>query len=226
MDQVFRKEVKYRISVIQFARLEPMLAAILRRDRAGEKGTYRVRSLYFDSINDGDLRDVLSGNYSKKKIRLRVYDPAQETAKLELKVKHGPDQQKFSLEITRVQARDLMEGNLEFLREFKEQAAHDLYREMTLGVYRPKIIVDYRRTAFISDLNSIRITFDADMQISDTDLNLFSSHLNLQPLDRGDVGVLEVKYDDFLPSYIKDVLQHIDQLPEANSKYALGRVTC
>ncbi|MCQ4637263.1 polyphosphate polymerase domain-containing protein [Anaerovorax odorimutans] len=225
MEQVFRKEIKYRISVIQYARLAQLLDKEMKRDAYSSKyGSYKVRSLYFDSIHNQDLRDVLAGNYAKRKIRLRVYSPKDKTAKLELKVKHGPDQQKFSLNVSREQAKQLAQGNFNFLRNMEEEVAAYIYQEMTLGVYRPQVIIEYDRTAFIHETNRIRITFDQKVRGSDSNLNLFSENLNLYPLMPEDTGVLEVKYDGFLMSYIKDALALIDQLPQSNSKYVLGRL--
>ena len=224
IEQVFRKEIKYRISVIQYARIEQKLEQILKKDSHGGSAGYRVRSLYFDSIHNQDLHDVLEGLYSKKKIRIRVYSPKDETAKLELKVKHGLDQQKFSLRISKSQAAEMIGGRVDFLRDWDDEVAQYIYREMTIGVYRPQVMIEYDRSAFISDLNRIRVTFDRNVRSTDSCFDLFSENLNFYPLAAGDTGVFEVKYDDFLPSYIKDTLACINQLPQSNSKYVLGRL--
>ena len=71
MQQVFRKEIKYRISIIQYAQLERQLSRIMKKDSFSGPDGYPVRSLYFDSVYNQDLHDVLNGHYSKKKIRLR-----------------------------------------------------------------------------------------------------------------------------------------------------------
>jgi hypothetical protein len=39
-----------------------------------------------------------------------------------------------------------------------------------------------------------------------------------------DQGVLEVKYDDFLPKLIKDTLTPLDELTNSNSKYVQARM--
>ena len=224
MQQVFRKEIKYRISIIQYARLERQLSKIMKKDSYSGSDGYPVRSLYFDSIYNQDLHDVLSGHYSKKKIRLRIYSPEDTKAKLELKVKHGLDQQKYSLTVSRDQAQELSQGNIDFLADWDTPAAQYIYREMRIGIYRPAVLIEYDRIAYVSNINKIRVTFDTHVRSSECNFDLFAKEPNFIPLMPDDTGVLEVKYDHFLLSYIKEALACIDQLPQANSKYVLGRL--
>ena len=39
-----------------------------------------------------------------------------------------------------------------------------------------------------------------------------------------DLGVLEVKFDHFLPDYLRKILDRIDSQAEANSKYTRARM--
>ena len=50
---------------------------------------YMIRSMYFDSINDDDYYEKLSGEVNRKKIRLRIYDKEGELVKLEIKQKYA-----------------------------------------------------------------------------------------------------------------------------------------
>lgn len=226
MQQVFRKEIKYRISIIQYAQLERQLSRIMKKDSFSGPDGYPVRSLYFDSVYNQDLHDVLNGHYSKKKIRLRIYSPKDTKAKLELKVKHGLDQQKYSLTVSRDQAQELARGNIDFLAGWNTSVAQYIYREMRIGIYRPAVLIEYDRIAYVSAINKIRVTFDTHVRSSDCNFDLFTNNPNFTPLMPDDTGVLEVKYDHFLLSYIKEALACIDQLPQANSKYVLGRLRC
>ena len=44
------------------------------------------------------------------------------------------------------------------------------------------------------------------------------------PLMEQDLGVLEVKFDHFLPDYLRKILDRIDSQAEANSKYTRARM--
>ena len=60
--QVKRQEIKYQISLLEYKKLERNLKACMRQDEyAGTDGTYRVRSLYFDTPLEKDRMDVLRG---------------------------------------------------------------------------------------------------------------------------------------------------------------------
>lgn len=221
---VFRREIKYVIPVEWFVRLESRLDALMQRDVYGIRGTYGVRSQYYDSLNDRDLQDNLDGVMEKRKIRVRIYSTEDRYAKLEYKCKSGIESVKYSLSLSREEAEEMERHRYGFLAERKEELAARLYLKMISGVYRPKTIVVYRRTAFQYPVSDVRITFDHDLQGTAGGYGLFEPELPLIPLMRPDTGVLEVKYNDFLPAPIKAVVGRLDSLAEASSKYSKSRM--
>ena len=100
--------------------------------------------------------------------------------------------------------------------------ALECYAMMNQYVYRPVSTIEYQRKAFIAKENNIRITFDHHIVASETQLDIFSDMIPFQVLDPYLV-VLEVKYNGFLLSYIKDILQEVDKTETSVSKYCLGR---
>ena len=54
---------------------------------------------------------LADGIGERRKIRLRIYDPGDKNAKLELKEKTGDFQRKRSLTVSREEAEQMMEGN-------------------------------------------------------------------------------------------------------------------
>ena len=83
--KTFRHEIKYIISYSEFLYLRKKLDDLLEIDR-NQLG-YMIRSMYFDSINDDDYYEKLSGEVNRKKIRLRIYDKEGGLVKLEIKQK-------------------------------------------------------------------------------------------------------------------------------------------
>lgn len=223
MREVFRTENKYLLSLTQFKSLDNRLDKTLQQDKNNNNGEgYRVRSLYFDTPAEQDFYDKEDGIELRKKVRLRIYDPSAEFAFLELKQKEGAYQKKRSLKLSRQDAQQLMRGRYSCLLSYNDPFAAECYGLMNRLCYRPKSVVEYKRKAFIADENSTRITFDHDIIASEANLDIFSSSLMMYPVMDKYLTVMEVKYNGFLLSYIKDIIS-ISKSPLSVSKYALSR---
>ena len=125
---VVRTEKKYSISPCQCSKLLYRLEPIMRLDQHSGLDGYMVRSLYFDSIYDNDYFDKVSGLEMRKKVRLRIYAPEQQTVKLELKQKQGSAQKKISLSISRDLAEEMIRGQYSGLLELGSDTAMMFYR--------------------------------------------------------------------------------------------------
>ena len=226
MDNVLdvkRKEMKYRISLSASLQAQWLFGQMIPGDKNNGVDGYMVRSLYFDSINDIDLSEKQDGVENRKKIRLRIYSPDDQNAKLELKEKQGVWQRKQSLTLPRDIAILVSTGDYRPLAEMEHPLAQELYYYMTEHLYRPKCIVQYRRYAFVVPTNDIRITFDRYLEASEGNLDLFGDGTTYYPIDTLDDVTLEVKYNHFLFSYIKDLLDGIDKEVVSYSKYVMSR---
>lgn len=218
---VVRTEKKYSITRSKQSVLLHRLSSVMRPDENGGTEGYWVRSLYFDSIYDGDYFDKINGLEFRKKIRLRIYSPDQETVKLELKQKQGAAQKKKSLLMTRGMAEELIQGNYLGLMDLRSQLAAEFYLLLETGVYRPKCIVEYHRIAFAEEANDIRVTFDSEIGTSHNSDAFFSRELSLLPVRKE--PVLEVKYNGFLLGSIKELLDYADAPELSISKYTMSR---
>ncbi|MEG0963063.1 MAG: polyphosphate polymerase domain-containing protein [Lachnospiraceae bacterium] len=224
MLDIYRKEIKYIIPIVKFAQLRHHLSAYLTQDmHAGSEG-YLVRTLYFDSEYDRDMQDVLDGLFKKSKIRLRMYAPDDHEVKLEYKQKFGSDGRKQTILISREEAKQMMDTNYSFLLEKEEPLALQCYKRLMLGAYRPKVIVEYKRIAYLYASNNIRITFDYDVASCPVVEDFLRPVFGKIPMMLPDIGVLEVKYDGFLPTPFKEALAPIDSLATSNSKYLQARL--
>ena len=223
MNKVFRKEIKYPISVLDFCRLRKRLEHFVQPDPySGEVG-YRVRSLYFDSDGDHDLLDSLEGNMEKRKIRLRFYPPDPGYIRLEYKCKSGTDGLKRSIKLSKEAAQCIVKGDYSPLRELQDPLALELYGRLMTGGYRPKSIVEYHRLAYIYPVSNTRLNFDSAVSASCITDAFFEENPGLIPVMAPDMGVFEVKYDHFLVGILKEVLESLDSMAHANSKYLQSR---
>ena len=224
MIDVFRKEKKYNISQTTASSLYNVLSQVLHEDVNNSSNLgYMVRSLYFDTIDNTDYTEKEAGYEYRKKIRLRIYSPNQNSAKLELKEKNGDNQRKRSIIVSKQHALELIAGNYECLLSYDNPFAQELYFIMMQQLYIPKCIVQYKRRAFIVPENDIRITLDARLEATESNLDLFATNINLYPVSNFDDVTLEVKYNRFLLSYVRDLLSSCNKMPTSNSKYCLGR---
>ncbi len=223
MNEVLRQEKKYLVNIAASNELCRRLGNIMMEDKHNGAEGYRIRSLYFDTLDDGDFKDKLDGMELRRKIRLRNYDPRADFAMLEMKQKEGAYQRKRSLPMKREEGKQLLQGNYTPLLKFAEPFAAECYGLMNRMCYRPKAVVEYRRKAYVAKENRIRITIDKDMTATEACFDIFSETLSQYPVWDAFHAVLEVKYNGFLPSYIKELVSSINCSEISVSKYSLSR---
>ena len=227
MREVLREEKKFLLNQAEALSLRNHLLSVVHRDEHNGADGYPVRSLYFDSLNNRDFQEKEDGIEIRRKLRLRVYSPNADFAFFEMKQKQGPYQRKRSLRLSREEANALIAGDHTVLLRSGSDFGKECYTMMQTWLYRPKAVVEYDRFAFISPENSIRITFDSGIRASETNFNIFDSNLVLNSVMPPFSVVLEVKYNGFLLSYIKDMLLPVQQSEIAVSKYCLARkISC
>lgn len=223
MNAVTREEKKFLISLEEFRNKSHYLDGLLLQDEHNGTDGYIIRSLYFDTIYDDDFFEKLEGIETRRKIRLRIYDPKHDFAMLEMKQKQGPSQKKRSLRLDKADAESLVCGNYEVLLKYDEDFAKECYGLMNCKCYRPKTIVQYNRKAYIARENKIRVTFDNNIVATESNFDLFSENLVMYPvLDKFNV-VMEVKFNGFLLDYIRQFINNINKSELSVSKYALAR---
>lgn len=222
MLSVLRSELKYWISYRDSLLLQKELGELLMPDSYSQDGFYRVKSLYFDSINQKDYVEKLDGVEERRKIRMRIYDEDSDTVKLECKQKKGSLQHKESLLISREDAVRYMEGDYGTLLDYEEELAWKLYCDMTLGCYRPAVIIEYERCAYMYGEYNTRITIDRHVRSSELSLDLFDKELSwVNTIE--DAVILEVKYNEKLIEPIRRILAKYHLTNVSVSKYGSGR---
>ena len=126
--------------------------------------------------------------------------------KLECKTKVGSLISKRSLSIPRDLADQLIAGDTTDLEKTSSGLLSDVYREMTCGLLRPVVIVDYVREAYLHPAEEVRITFDKQLRTGMGSIDLFNPYVpTIAPFDNGEI-ILEVKYNRVMPPYIRDLL--------------------
>ncbi len=219
-----RHELKYYINENNYECLKNKLRPIIKLDENGDKnGNYHIRSLYFDDIYDSSLYEKNYGVFTRKKYRIRIYNFSDKTIKLECKFKFGDYISKDSVAISFGEYENIMSGNYAFLSE-ENGLKQEFFRKITDGILRPKVIVDYMREAYIYCIGDVRITFDKNLSVGYNSNDIFNKDLASLSIFQEPTIILEVKFNDFLPQFIRGLLSISSHERCAVSKYLMCRV--
>jgi hypothetical protein len=222
----YRNEWKYVCSAQELILLEQRLSQIAKLDtHAGPSGIYSVRSLYFDDYVDSSAYQNAAGLPDRAKWRIRYYGGGTSRhMHLEYKKKSNGVGKKLSCKVSPTECNKIIRGeHLDVLWGTDKDLLKRFCGEISTKVYKPKVIVDYDRKAYVEPIANIRITFDMNISVS-YEFDKFTTGKYLKiPLQQDNKHVLEVKFDDILPSYIRNIINSYGQQQGSFSKYYLGR---
>ncbi len=217
-----RHEWKHEISFSDLLTLRQRLGAVVQADRHAIGGTYQIRSLYFDTPSDKVLLEKVNGVSRREKFRIRYYNGDLSVVHLEKKSKLGGlgNKQSAALSVPEVSA--ILGGELDWMLCSDRPLVRELYSKMRTEQLRPKTIVDYTREPYIYPAGNVRVTLDYDIR---TGLGCSGFLDPGGTIPAGDAPmILEVKWDAFLPSVIRDAIQLEGRHASAFSKYAQCRI--
>jgi len=222
LNEVKRIEAKYFIKESDLPLIIDVLSTYMVLDEnCKEIRPYQLTSLYFDDVNDKDLRQKLDGVIRRKKYRLRFYNRDFSNGKFEIKRKAGITINKSSIAVQKDDIAKIVEG--EYACLFGYGCDYEV-QELFLGNYKPKSIVTYDRLAFYLPYNNIRVTLDLHLRTHGYSLSL-ENHLN-EGISINPKGhqIIEIKYSDSIPDGILRELSKFSLSRTAISKYASARL--
>ena len=225
----YRKELKYIVGDDVLLDVRNRITGLMRPDEHQAGGYYRIRSVYFDSPTFTCFRENRAGVSTREKYRIRTYDCRDNVIMAEIKIRHADTISKMSTNISR----ELFESIIQPDRIRRQQALIEAagtgagnrviekYLAKALNeMYSPAVLVDYERSAFVYDICNVRITFDRNVSASREFKRIFDNALTGRPAVEDGLHILEIKYDEFLPDEIKDVLGGLRLTRSSSSKYA------
>ena len=220
----FRNELKFLVTEPQIALLKNRIDHLIQLDsHVGEQGSYNIRSLYFDDCYDSCMMENEIGTDPREKFRIRIYNHSAERITLELKKKEHMMTQKHSCRITREQCELLMQGIPLPVSVEYPAVLQKLLLLMRTRRMAPKVIVEYDRVPYVERLGNVRVTLDQNISSSRDIMCFLEEDIRKRPILAAGQHVLEVKYDEFLPDYIRSNLQLQNLRQTAFSKYYLCR---
>lgn len=191
----------------------------MKPDSHATDGRYAIRSLYFDNDRDKALREKLDGVNYREKFRLRYYNGDVNFIRLEKKSKVNGLCRKESVPLTPAQVQALLAGEL----DDTDPLTREFLSKMRSQRLAPKTLVDYTREAFVYGPGNVRVTLDYNIRTGLNGTDFLNPDCIMVPA--GDApAILEVKWDEYLPDIIQDLIQMPHRRVGAFSKYAACRV--
>lgn len=220
----YRHEHKYYINFHQYLILRQRLKHLMKIDQnAGSAGEYHIRSLYFDDINNKALDEKLAGIRDRVKYRIRIYNFEDTVIHLEKKIKYKDFIAKEKEKIPKQMVKSLLAGNYEALNNPQKPLLYEVYYGMKNKLLRPRVIVDYLREPYVAQTGNVRITFDKNLKTGLHAVDIFNKQLQtVHAIDENFI-IIEVKYDEYIPEYVKIALQIEGLRRQSISKYVLCR---
>ncbi len=215
----FRHEYKHRVNLSDIVQLRTRLGAVMQRDDfAGADGTYIVKSLYFDNYMDKALSEKIDSIGKREKFRIRYYNTDTSFIRLEKKSKINGLCNKQSARLTAAECQQIINGDLDFLLDSDHNLKREFYAKMKYQLLRPKCIVAYTRESFVYAPGNVRVTIDTNLGGSYDVQNFLNPELKF--VQGYHSSVVEVKWDEYFPQMIRDMVQMKNRNSAAFSKYA------
>ncbi len=219
----FRHEWKHEINFLDMLSIRQSLKAVCLPDPNAKDGKYEIRSIYFDDIKDTALKEKINGVNKREKFRIRLYNGDTSFITLEKKSKYNGLTSKEQARLTFIEAKMLSEGDYDWMRDSDKDLVVELYSRMQSGILRPKTIVDYTREPFVYAPGNVRVTLDYNIRTGLFCTDFLNSGCLTVPVPDSPI-ILEVKWDNYLPSIIRDTVSLKGRHASAFSKYAACRM--
>lgn len=252
-DMQFRHEWKHEISYSDLLELRARLSAVMRIDPHARDGRYKIRSLYFDNLEDQALREKIDGVNCREKFRLRYYQEDLSYILLEKKEKQNGLCRKEQLRLSAEEVRILLpvnnrnrsptmkrerKDNVRLMKmedqthpaETKEKALPGGEKKLLNELFFKMQSRGLRPKTIVDYIREPFIYAPGNVRVTlDYQIHTGMSCTDFLNPDctmvpvRGDPMILEVKWDAFLPAVIQDLVQVRGIRTSAFSKYAACR---
>jgi len=218
----YRNEWKYIIDNNKEAIIKSKLQNILTLDsHSNLDGIYIIHNIYFDDYKNTCAAKTEAGDYERFKWRIRYYGDDINSLKLERKEKLYGRCHKKSCSLTYKEYKAIMSLDTETIWDTDNDLLKLFLVDLN-GGFRPKVIIEYERVAYVDTYLNIRVTFDKNIVSSyEFDKFLEGNYIKF-PIQRKGMCVLEVKFDDIFPGYLKRIISKDCTNQTAFSKYYNG----
>ena len=220
----WRNELKYLSPEYILTAIEARAKCVLKTDRhIGEQGFYAIRSIYFDDYDNRCYFENEDGTDPREKFRIRAYNCSKERISLELKQREKGKCHKISCPMSLSMCEKIMLGKIPEAKSDTPYLIKKLICQMQSRALKPVVIVSYERVPLVYEVGNVRVTFDRNIRSSTNIEDFFEKKLAARPILSVNTNMIEVKFDEFLPDFINEVLQTSMLAQTSFSKYYFCR---
>ena len=131
---------------------------------------------------------------------------------------------KFDQRITEEECRKILDGDLDWILETDSNLLKEFYAKSKFQRLKPRVLVSYVREPYIYNAGNVRVTFDSQIRTSLFTREFLTQKVNdISATDTPQDMLLEVKFDEYLPGIIQDIVQIKGARQQAFSKYGACR---
>ncbi len=193
---------------------------------------YTVRSLYYDSPTLDFYWEKIDGLKVRRKLRIRTYNTytPEAVAFLEIKRRYGSAVVKERAKYSFDEIVKLMSSPTNIWLSYEQSSDGSL----VLGKWvdniirwrlEPTMLIAYEREAYVGrykDENNIRLTIDYNVRarVTESVANMFKED-NMTHVT-GDLCILELKFNNFMPKWMRGLVKELELSQRSISKYCLG----
>ena len=224
-DRKYRHELKFEIPYAEYIAMRGRLRLIMRSDpHVNEDGRYRVRSIYFDNSDDKALREKIDGIGKREKFRIRYYNDDLSFISLEKKMKINDLCLKYDTPLSEEELRKILQGDIGWMRDSQDGLIREFYAKIIYQRLKPRVLVSYLREPYIYNAGNVRVTFDSEIRTTLYDQEFLKKDVkDISATETPEYMLLEIKYDEYLPNIIRDIVQMKGARQQAFSKYGACR---
>lgn len=220
----YRHEYKYLSSSSQMAIINNNISPLMELDKyAKHDGMYTVRSVYFDDYYNKYFYDNMYGREPREKFRIRIYNANSDRINLEIKQKVKGKVKKLSCKLNEELCKKILRGEILDINEVDSPVYKKFYYLYTTRLFRAKIIVEYDRIPYVYKDGNVRVTLDKNIRSSNQCCDFLEQDIFFKPIMETNQHLLEVKFDEYLPDFIKDAVENEKTKQTTFSKYFLCR---
>jgi hypothetical protein len=227
--QQSRFELKYHINEETASRVRDFVRCYLNMDEfsVGKPDySYPVHSLYLDSDNLELYWRTVNGDKNRYKLRVRYYsDHPDSPVFFEIKRRMKDIILKQRGGVTHAAARHVLAGHMPVASEMLSRdasAAVALQRFIGLMMHvraKPKTHIFYKREAYVSDDDEVRVTMDRSVLAEPNFAGLIKVKM-AEPVHayRG-IVILELKFTNRFPNWFRELVRMAEAMQAGAAKY-------
>ena len=231
---MLRYEYKYIIPTSKINELRKLILPYMNLDKyaVGRKGNeYTVKSIYFDSPSFDFYFEKIEGIKNRKKVRIRSYNCEDPDNPVFFEIKR-----KFNVPIIKTRsstkfkyAKEIFSDNRingfiinsKQFPELEDNSKRFFYQIFSKNL-RPVILIMYEREPYLHKFDpTIRITFDKNLRSIPFPAidELYNDEKAKHVLQNN--FIMEIKFNDSFPSWMKPVIGKLGIRKQAASKYTI-----